>query len=180
MSTVPPQLGFLFDTDAILALLVPRPVDAYLRWLSRVPREAQYTSAAVLAELYEAACRQSLASDAAGQARTDPVTDLRQRLLPALTVLPFDTDVALTLAQLRAGLAPSSRGPSDHRSGSDPAAAPHPSQAIPPAIGTTRDLQIAATALHHGLHLVTGRSERYASVPSLVIEPLPTPASGLS
>lgn len=179
MSSVPSlPPGFLFDTDAILVLLVPRPDDAYLRWLSRVPREAQFTSALVLAELYEAACRQGLAMGTATEPNPDPVTRLRERLLPTLTVLPLDSDVALTLAQIRAGIAPNSPEPS--APSSEPAAASHPPQAAPPAMGATRDLQIAATALHHGLHLVTGRAERYATVPALVIEPLPAPTSSVS
>jgi len=174
MSADPPEQGCLFDTDAILALLVSRPADAYLRWLSSVPREAQYTSALVLAELYEAACRQGLASGAAGQAGTDPVARLRQQLLPTITVLPFDAQVALTLAQLRAGLIPSATVSSPHRVGST--SAPSSPHAVSPATGTLRDLQVAATAIHHGLHLVTGRADRYAGVSSLALEAVPGPA----
>ena len=171
MSAPSPQTGFLFDTDAILALLVPQPPDAYLRWLSGVPREAQFSSALVLAELYEAACRQGLAAHAAGEPGTDPVVALRQRLLPAITILPFDADVALTLAQLRAGLICNATAPSPQQAGST--SIPSPPPLVSPATGTARDLQIAATALHHGLYLVSGRAESYAGVGSLVLQPLP-------
>jgi predicted nucleic acid-binding protein len=38
---------------------------------------------------------------------------------------------------------------------------------------TTRELQVAATALHHGLELVTSRPRRFRSVTGLSVRPLP-------
>jgi len=44
-------MPFLFDTDAISELLRSRPNPVYLRWLSAIPREDQFTSAVVIGEL---------------------------------------------------------------------------------------------------------------------------------
>jgi tRNA(fMet)-specific endonuclease VapC len=64
-------------------------------------------------------------------------------VLPAVTVLPFDTDVAHVYGRLGAALA---------RDGMPLADA---------------DLQIAATALRHDLELVTGYLRHYVRVPEL-------------
>lgn len=69
-------------------------------------------------------------------------------LLPAVTVLPFDADVAHAYGRLGARLA---------RDGMRLADA---------------DLQIAATALHHGLDLVTGNLKHFERIPELTIRPL--------
>lgn len=146
-----PGRAYLFDTDAILALLRPQPSDAYVRWLARIPREDQYTSAAVLAELYSAAhCQraENLAAD------SDPVEELASRLLPALTVLPFDADVAVTFGAVAAGTHDLSDLP------------------LPEAQGTWRHLAVGATALHYRLVLVTGQPERYAGFPGLDVQSL--------
>ena len=50
-------MAYLFDTDAISELLKPRPLAAYVKWLSAVPREEQFTSAVVIGELYKGAYR---------------------------------------------------------------------------------------------------------------------------
>ena len=50
-------MAFLFDTDAISELLRPRPVTAYVKWIMRVAREEQFTSAVVIGELYKGAYR---------------------------------------------------------------------------------------------------------------------------
>ena len=146
-----PGRAYLFDTDAILALLRPEPADAYVRWLARLPREAQYTSAAVLAELYAAAhCQRAEAPDA----DPDPVEVLASRLLPALTVLPFDADVAVSHGAVVAG----TRG--------------LPDLPLPEAQGAWRDLVVGATALHYHLTLVTGQPQRYSLFAGLDIQPL--------
>jgi hypothetical protein len=45
-------MAYLFDTDAISELLRPRPLSGYVRWLGQIPREAQYSSAVTLGELF--------------------------------------------------------------------------------------------------------------------------------
>jgi tRNA(fMet)-specific endonuclease VapC len=64
-------------------------------------------------------------------------------VLPAVTVLPFDLATARVFGQIRADL---------ERSGN----------ILPDA-----DLQIAATALYHGLELVTGNLRHFRRIPDL-------------
>ena len=146
-----PGRAYLFDTDAILALLRPQPSDAYVRWLARIPREDQYTSAVVLAELYTAAHCQRAEDPPAS---TDPVEELTSRLLPALTVLPFGADVAVTFGAVAAGTRDL------------------PNPPLPEAQGTWRHLAVGATALHYRLVLITGRPERYTAFPGLDVQSL--------
>ncbi|MBW1852258.1 MAG: PIN domain-containing protein, partial [Deltaproteobacteria bacterium] len=89
-------MAFLFDTDAISELLRPRPVIAYIKWLMKVSREEQFTSAVVIGELYKGAYR--------SQARERHLTNIEQRILPAVTVLPYDTGTAKVFGRIRAYL----------------------------------------------------------------------------
>lgn len=72
---------------------------------------------------------------------------IEQLVLPAVTVLPFDAAVARLYADLRAG-----------RMGLELSAS---------------ELQVAATALYHGLAVVTSRTGRFRRVPGLEVRPLP-------
>ena len=128
-------MAFLFDTDAISELLRPRPAKAYVKWLMRVPREEQFTSAVVIGELYKGAYR--------SQARERHLTNIEERVLPAVTVLPYDIGVAKVFGKIRAHL--EEKG-----------------TVLPDA-----DLQIAATALGHGLELVTGNVRHFKGIPGL-------------
>ena len=76
------------------------------------------------------------------------VAMIEDRVLPAVTVLPFDTAVAQVYGRLAADLA---------------------DQGTPLA---DADLRIAATALHHDLELVTGNLRHFACVPGLRVRPL--------
>lgn len=131
-------MAYLFDTDAISELFKPRPLPAYVKWLRSVPESEQATSAVVVAELFAGAFRSS--------AKARHLENIRQRVLPSVTVLPFDATVAETYGSLRAELG---------RRGQRLAEA---------------DLQIAATALVHGCALVTGNIRHFARVPGLTIE----------
>jgi tRNA(fMet)-specific endonuclease VapC len=73
---------------------------------------------------------------------------IESKVLPALTVLAYDVAVARTYGEIDAYL---------HRQGAPLADA---------------DLQIAATALHHRLDLVTGSIRHFKRVPGLVIAPV--------
>lgn len=128
-------MAFLFDTDAISELLRPRPAKAYVKWLMRVPREEQFTSAVVIGELYKGAFR--------SQARERHLTNIEERVLPAVTVLPYDIGVAKVFGKIRAHLEETG------------------------AILPDADLQIAATALGHGLTLVTGNLRHFKRIPGL-------------
>lgn len=131
-------MAYLFDTDAISETLKRRPTPAYIDWLSNVPREEQYASAVSIAELYRGAFR----SDHALR----HLTHVDDRVLKAVTVLPFDTGAARVYGRLYALLAESNQ------------------------ILAEADLQIAATAVHHGLELVTGNLKHFRRVPGLHIE----------
>ena len=133
-------MPYLFDTDAVSELLKPRPAAAYVRWLSTVPREDQYVSAVTVAELYHGAFRSVSAER--------HLANIDAKVLPTVTVLPFDTAVARTYGEIRAKLE---------------------SKGTPLA---EADLQIAATARYHGLELVTGNLRHFARVPGLVSNPV--------
>ena len=128
-------MAFLFNTDAISEVLKPQPAFGYLRWLRTVPREEQFTSAVVVGELYKGAFR----SPAAGR----HLENIESRVLPAITVLPFDVATARLYGQIQASLETAGRPLAD------------------------ADLQIAATALVHDLELVTGNLKHFARVPGL-------------
>ena len=79
-------MAYLFDTDAISELLRPRPLPIYVDWIGAVPREEQFTSAVVVGELYKGAYR--------SQARQLHLANIERRILPAITVLPYDAATA--------------------------------------------------------------------------------------
>jgi predicted nucleic acid-binding protein len=130
-------LPYLFDTDAVSEVLRPKPLPTFVEWLHSVPREDQFISAVTVGELYHGAYRSA--------ARERHLANIEQRVLPAVSILPYDAAVARIFGQLRADL---------ERAGTrlDDA-----------------DLQIASTALHHGLELVTGNVRHFGRVPDLRI-----------
>ena len=128
-------MAFLFDTDAISEVLRRRPLPDYVRWLSGVPRFEQFTSAVVVGELFKGAYG---SADAARHLR-----NIEARVLPAVTVLPYDVQVARVYGALRAQLEGAGRVLAD------------------------ADLQIAATAVHHDLELVTGNLRHFRRINSL-------------
>lgn len=132
-------MAYLFDTDAISEAFKRKPAPAYLRWLAEVPREAQLTSAVVIGELYEGAF---LSDD-----RERHLENLQTRVLPAVTVLPYDANVARRFGVLQAALAGRGTKLAD------------------------ADAIIAATALAHDLELVTGNVRHFGRVPGLRIQP---------
>jgi len=133
-------MAFLFDTDAISELLRPRPLSAYLAWLRTVSREEQFTSAVVIGELFKGAYR--------SQARQKHLNNIEQRILPAVTALPYDVATAKVFGQIRAKLEASGN-------------------ILPDA-----DLQIAATAIYHDLELVSGNLDHFSRIAKLKINPI--------
>jgi len=87
-------MAYLFDTDAIVVLLRPKPPAEYVAWLRGVARSDQFTTAITIAELSSAACR---SMDRGGQ--LDRIESL---LLPSVTVLPFDAAAAMVYGGLEA------------------------------------------------------------------------------
>jgi len=128
-------MAYLFDTDAISELLRPQPAPAYVKWLRGIPRQDQFTSAVVFGELYRGAFRSS--------ARERHLVNIRQHVLPAVTVLPYDVAVAEVYGMISAQLEESGQVLAD------------------------ADLQIAATAVYHDLELVSGNLRHFARIPQL-------------
>jgi predicted nucleic acid-binding protein len=131
-------MAYLFGTDAISELLRPRPLVTYVEWLRDVPREEQFTSAVVIGELYKGAYRSN--------ARQKHIDNIEQRILPAVTALPYDVATAKVFGQIRAKL---------ETAGS----------VLPDA-----DIQIAATAIYHDLKLVSGNIGHFARITELKIK----------
>ena len=130
-------MAFLFDTDAVSELLRPKPAAAYVRWLRSVPREDQFVSAITIGELYQGAY---------GSAAKDRhLENIETRIIPAVTILPFDVATAKVFGRIRAELYALGKPLED------------------------ADLQIAATALYHGLKLVTGNLRHFQRVPGLLL-----------
>lgn len=128
-------MAFIFDTDAISEVLKRRPLPAYVAWLRTIPRADQFTSAVVVGELFKGAYR---SADASRHLR-----NIETRVLPAVTVLPYDVEVARIYGALQAQLEAAGRVLAD------------------------ADLQIAATAVHHDLELVTGNLRHFRRVTGL-------------
>jgi tRNA(fMet)-specific endonuclease VapC len=128
---------FLFDTDAVSELLRSKPAPTFVRWVGTVPREDQFISAITVGELYHGAFRSHVAER--------HLHNIEARVLPAVTVLPYDTATAKVFGHVRSSLEAAGKRLDD------------------------ADLQIAATALHHGLELVTGNLRHFQRVPGLVI-----------
>jgi predicted nucleic acid-binding protein len=135
-------MAYLFDTDAISELLRPRPAPAYVEWLTGVPREDQFTSAVVIGELYRGAFR--------SPARERHLVNIRQRIIPAVTVLPYDVAIAEVYGLLSAQLEEAGQALAD------------------------ADLQIAATAVYHNLELLSGNLKHFARIPQLRCNPILT------
>jgi len=133
-------MAYLFDTDAISDLLRPRPFQPYVQWLKTVPRDSQFTSAVTIGELFKGAFRSA--------AKERHLINIEERVLPAVTILPFDLSTARVFGMIRAELEMSGN-------------------ILPDA-----DLQIAATAIYHGLELVTGNIRHFHRVPNLRLNPI--------
>jgi predicted nucleic acid-binding protein len=131
-------MGYLFDADAISEVLKARPSRRYVEWLATVPRAEQHCSAVSVGELFRGAFR--------SPGRERHLANIQERVLPAVTILPYDAATAREYGRIAALLESQGRRLAD------------------------ADLQIAATALQHGLRLVTGNVRHFERVPDLEIE----------
>ena len=98
-----------------------------MEWLHTLPRDEQFTSSIVIGELYKGEYR--------SPARERHLDNIKKRILPAVTVLPYDVASANIYGEILADA----------------------------------DLQIAATALYHGLDLVTGNLRHFRRIDGLRI-----------
>jgi predicted nucleic acid-binding protein len=140
-------VAYLFDTDAVSELFKPRPNARYVAWLQGVTRAEQFTSSVVVGELFAGALR--------ARARAVHLRNIKERVLPALTVLAYDLEAAEIYGRIRAEL--EDRGK-------------------PVADG---DLQIAATAISHGLVVVTGNIHHFERIRGILLDPILSESRGV-
>lgn len=131
-------MAWMFDTDALSEIMRREPNATYLAWLRTIPREEQFASAVSIGELFQGAYR--------SPKRDSLLERIERWVLPAVTVLPFDTGTARVFGEVQADLEARGVSPGD------------------------ADVQIAATALRHGLRLVTGNLRHHQRVPGLELE----------
>ena len=128
---------YCFDTDVLIAVLKRDPPLHLVRRLARVRPEWQFTTAITVGEmLYGAARRGS----------PELVGRVREILLQAQEVLPFDEQAAQVYGSLRARLE------AEGRRLAEP------------------DLRIGSIALARDLTLVTGNVKHFARIPGLRVE----------
>jgi predicted nucleic acid-binding protein len=133
-------LPYLFDTDAVSEILKRKPRKKYIDWLATIPREEQFTSAVVVGELYKGAFTCRIDSE------MNRIIDyIENRMLPVISVIQYDVKISRVYGQITAHLMAKGRLIED------------------------ADLQIGATALFHGLDLVTGNTKHFERVPGLRI-----------
>jgi predicted nucleic acid-binding protein len=144
-------MAFLFDTDAISETMRLHPHSEFLAWVGTIPLGQQFTSAVVAGELlrgvhlragYSAGSEPDSRSQGTDAAR---LTEMVDDALSRMTVIPFDIGTARVFGLVSARLQ---------------------SAGMTLALA---DLQIAATALHYGLELVTGNVRHFERVPGLRI-----------
>lgn len=133
-------MSYLFDTDAIMEIMRPDPLPAYLEWLRGIPREEQFISAVSLSEVFASTFQLPLPER--------HLKYIRNRLLPAVTVLPYDFAIAREYGRIRYQLESADI-------------------TLPDA-----DIQIAATAIYHDLALVTGNIKHFRRIRRLRLEPV--------
>ena len=89
-------MPYLFDTNAFSETFRPRPNRALVAWLGTLPREEQFTSTVVVAELYAAAFR----TPSSGYW----FLRVEEEILPSCTVLPFDLACARSAGEIQGRL----------------------------------------------------------------------------
>ena len=129
--------AYCFDTDVLSATLWRRPPIELVRALAQVAPEHQFTTSITVGELlYGARKRGSLRL----------THQIREVVLAALTVLPFDETTARAYAEVRTDLEQAGQRLDEP------------------------DLRIAAIALSRDLTLVTGNVRHFERVPGLTVE----------
>jgi tRNA(fMet)-specific endonuclease VapC len=128
---------FCFDTDVLSAVMGKAPSLPLVRRLARTPPEQQFTTAVTLGELLYGAARR-------GSAQLE--REVRELILGALPVLPFDAAAAEIYGRLRARLE------AEGRRLDEP------------------DLRIASIALSRDLIVVTSNVRHFGRVPDLKVE----------
>jgi len=128
---------YCFDTDVLSAVIRRDPPLALIRRLARTPPEQQFTTAVTLGELLYGAAKRGSAT------LSQKVRDL---VIGALLVVPFDERAAEVYGPLRAQLESAGRRLDEP------------------------DLRIASIARSRDLIVVTGNTRQFNRVPDLEVE----------
>jgi predicted nucleic acid-binding protein len=128
---------YCFDTDILSAVIRRDPPLGLIRRLAQTPPEQQFTTAVTLGELLYGAARRGSAT---------LTQKVRELVIGALLVLPFDERAAEVYGPLRAQLE------AEGRRLDEP------------------DLRIASIALSRGLVVVTANVRHFGRVPDLKVE----------
>jgi tRNA(fMet)-specific endonuclease VapC len=129
---------YLFDTDVITNIFKIQPSPGLVAKLAKTPFHAQHISTITVSEIVYGAWKSN-------QPRRH-LDNLEKILLPAVTILGFDSKAAYVCGSLRTRL---------EREGKPLALA---------------DLQIAAIAMSRDLVLVSGNTRHFSRIPGLVWE----------
>jgi tRNA(fMet)-specific endonuclease VapC len=129
--------GYLFDTDVLSSIMKRDPPLGLVRRLAQVAPELQFTSAITLGELLYGAARRG---------SEDLVRRVRELVVFAQTILPFDEAAAEVYGPLRARLEREGRRPDEP------------------------DLRIASIALAHDLTLVSANVSHFRRIQELRLE----------
>lgn len=141
------RAGFLLDTNVISELMRPRPEGRVVEWIDGTPEELLHLSVVTLGEIWKGIDRLDENDPRRGPLQSWLESDLRVRF--AGRILVFDEDVARRWGQIEA-LA---------TRGGRPLA--------------TIDAELAATALHHGLTLVTRNTADFRETGVPLFNPWP-------
>jgi predicted nucleic acid-binding protein len=128
---------FCFDTDVLSAVLKRDPPLHLIRRIAHVPPEEQFTTSITLGELLYGVSKRG---------RRELAARVRQLILGAAGVFPFDAGAAEVYGPLRASLETTGRRLDEP------------------------DLRIASIALSRDLTLITGNVRHFSRVPDLRVE----------
>lgn len=128
---------YLFDTDAITNIFKKKPSQKLVKNISNLKKKDQFISTITIAEIVYGAFR--------SRNPNYHLENLRNVLLPAINVLPFDSKSAFIYGKVRAGL----EGKGE--------------------IISHTDIQIASIALANDLTLITG-NKHFSRISGIRIE----------
>ncbi len=129
---------YLFDTDILSNLVKKRPPPYLIERLRVIPQEKQYISSITIGEIVYGAFK--------SDQKEKHLTQLKDKLIPLVQLIPFDEKEAFTYGEIRSILEKSGTPLND------------------------TDLMIAATAVANNLVLITGNEKHFGIIENLQVE----------
>jgi tRNA(fMet)-specific endonuclease VapC len=129
---------YLFDTDIVSNLVKKRPSPYLIERLRLIPQEEQYISSITIGEIVYGAYK--------SDQKEKHLTQLKDKLIPLVQLIPFDEKEAVTYGEIRSIL---------EKSGT---------------LLNDTDLMIAATAVANNLVLITGKEKHFSVIKNLQVE----------